>query len=476
MPRRNLNLRNPRYITVRKRADGSNYYHIRMVINGRRYNRFAHTIEAANLSVGQLSNKKSLGTLGDEINDRDKLKRTTMAELVRTYQNSVFFRQKRSSGDEHSGEEFKMGKVMCRAKWEDMLLIGFSQDDLVLYRDKRLAEGIDIETIKRELNPFRHMFRISKSKFHIPMSRNLFDELYEDFRKRPDREAYIEPHIIGKLLLVCKKDKSSRYRSAEEMTKLWQCLILTALFTGIRGSELFKIFWKDVDLRNRTIRLRAEITKNSKPRTIPLIVPLAIFLMSYHDRGPNGLPYFEGGREQRLNELVFPLRSGNAKVQEWVRMCKRAGILGARKGGYGFHDLRHTAVTNLGSVLAHYDLEYIKNGTTGNRYKHTILDDIERMKKQLDEAYWDCEPIIYNQETLDYYDVDMSLLLRQDKENPSIERAEHLLHLTSDDNPNFTRREKDAMIDARGIQTNMVIWLRKVGDLTEEQAIEILVQ
>ena len=251
-------------------------------------------------------------------------------------------------------------------------------------------------------------------------------------------------------------------------------LNLTALFTGIRGHELFQIYWRDVDLEKRTIKLRAQITKNGKPRTIPLIVPLAIFLKAYHDRGRDYLPYYEGGREQRSNERVFPLNA-SAKVQEWVRMCGRAGIPAARKGGFGFHALRHTAVTSLIRVLSLYDLEYIQNGSASNRYKHYPLCDIDRMKELLDKDYWGNEPILPDQDTLDWYSVNTIALLTDDKGKSKVERELDLLDLTTF-NPHFSYEEQEKMLAARNVLNSMISWLQKVGDLTEEQAVKILCQ
>lgn len=43
------------------------------------------------------------------------------------------------------------------------------------------------------------------------------------------------------------------------------------LYTGLRRGELFKIEWRDVDLSEGFINLRAEITKANRARTIPML-------------------------------------------------------------------------------------------------------------------------------------------------------------------------------------------------------------
>ena len=228
MPRLNPEHKNPPYATIRKRVNRQtgkleDTYVIRMVINGKRHIRFAHSHEQYKLVFAALTNEKNLGTIGEEINNRDKLKRTTVGQLVEIYRNSIFFLQKKSSDT----EVFKMDKVLERTKWEHILLSGFGRNDIRQYRDERLkeGEGVSIEAIKRELNPFQHMFSIADTEFQIPVRNDLFRGLYDHFKDPVPRDQYLEPHMIGKLLLAYKKHQGSKYRSAEEMTKLWQCLI-----------------------------------------------------------------------------------------------------------------------------------------------------------------------------------------------------------------------------------------------------------
>lgn len=51
-------------------------------------------------------------------------------------------------------------------------------------------------------------------------------------------------------------------------------VVMLALFSGMRMGEIDSIEWKDVDLPNRRIEVRAENSKNNKHRSIPIPDPL----------------------------------------------------------------------------------------------------------------------------------------------------------------------------------------------------------
>jgi integrase len=127
----------------------------------------------------------------------------------------------------------------------------------------------------------------------------------------------------------------------------WRPLFLTAIFTGLRSSELRGLRWQDVDLKKRVLHVRQRADKfnvigapksESGERTIPLSPILANTLREWKLICPKG----EGG-------LVFP--NGAGHIETHANIVARglapvqiaAGVV--TKGGEpkypGLHALRH---------------------------------------------------------------------------------------------------------------------------------------
>jgi integrase len=171
--------------------------------------------------------------------------------------------------------------------------------------------------------------------------------------------------------------------------------IITAVFTGMRASELRGLSWKDVDLDAGIIhvRQRADAWRHigspksaAGSREIPL-VPMAV----------NALRQWRAGCPPGELGLVFPNGAGRVESQSnilgrfWGPLQVACGITdGDGQGRYTFHSLRHTAaslfIAHLGwtakrvqVVLGHSSISM-----TFDRYGHLFADpagDREAMKR-----------------------------------------------------------------------------------------------
>jgi integrase len=169
-------------------------------------------------------------------------------------------------------------------------------------------------------------------------------------RRRRGKETRSERRRIGKLevgveiptpseirAIVAQLGKNTRYRP----------LLLTAIFAGLRASELRGLRWKDVDLKRGEISVRQRADRYRKigptksdagERTIPLVPMLVNVLRAWKLTCPKG-----------ALDLVFPNKQG--AVQDYSNILKRglwpaqiaAGIV-TRTGEAkysGLHSLRH---------------------------------------------------------------------------------------------------------------------------------------
>jgi integrase len=166
----------------------------------------------------------------------------------------------------------------------------------------------------------------------------------------------------------------------------WRPLIVTAIFTGMRASELRGLRWSDVDLEAGLIhvRQRADAWRNIGPtkskagmRDIPL-APLAV----------NTLKQWQPECPKGELDLVFPNTRGNIELMSnlysrcWAPLQIKCGITDAGKPRYGFHMLRHAAASlfiqylgwtpkRLQTVMGHTSVTL-----TFDRYGH-LFENIE---------------------------------------------------------------------------------------------------
>ncbi len=128
-------------------------------------------------------------------------------------------------------------------------------------------------------------------------------------------------------------------RLAENMPAFTRAIFVTAFYTGMRRGEIFSLTWDKVDLGKKFIRLEAGDTKDKEPRLVPISSVL--------------VPVLKALPEALHDPRVFPYKTEKALEQKLEgdiqRACKLAGIPYGRKvrGGFTFHDLRHTFNTYM---------------------------------------------------------------------------------------------------------------------------------
>jgi integrase len=172
-----------------------------------------------------------------------------------------------------------------------------------------------------------------------------------------------------------------RYLSDDEQTQLLgaakysanrylHTILVTALSTGMRYSEIMNLRWRDVlvDDQEAFGLILLQTTKNGEPRGVPLVKAAcsAIKAMrTIHAKEQRG--HVKG------DALLFPSEDDAEKPVEirkaWETALKRAGVENFR-----FHDLRHTAASYLAmegatapeiaEILGHKSLQMVK------RYSH----------------------------------------------------------------------------------------------------------
>jgi len=163
----------------------------------------------------------------------------------------------------------------------------------------------------------------------------------------------------GRVRFLSNEERESLLKACKESSsKALYPIVVIALATGARLSEITHLRWKDVDLQRAIIRL--EETKNGERRSIPLATPA---LRIFQDLN----------KVRRIDtDMVFPRADGKEPIdlrKTFARTAEKAGL-----DDFRFHDLRHTAASYLAmngaslleiaDILGHKTLAMVK------RYAH----------------------------------------------------------------------------------------------------------
>jgi len=144
-------------------------------------------------------------------------------------------------------------------------------------------------------------------------------------KRPPFRPAILEPHEVG---LVARAFTDEQ----------WRLVFLTLCLTGLRREELRALRWRDVDLVEKTLRVRDSKSEDGI-RSIAISPMLAESLWQH----------LRTTAYSGVDELVFANQGhGGAVNPDRFRDAFRAALTaaGVEKTLRPFHDLRHTSLTN----------------------------------------------------------------------------------------------------------------------------------
>lgn len=224
-------------------------------------------------------------------------------------------------------------------------------------RDQLLAKGLAGETVNRYLAPLSHAFTVAIKEYGWVTENPVMK--VRKCKVNQGRLRYLSIEEIQRLLAACRQS---------ENPYLYPVVIL-ALSTGMRKSEIMYLTWRQIDLQQEQILL--EKTKNRERRALPLQGEAKKELLKLcSEKSPQDSLLFAGQDGQR----PFYLQ------RAWQAALTRAEIQ-----DFHFHDLRHTAASYLAmagvdmptiaEILGHKTLAMVK------RYVH--LSDGHKSKALL---------------------------------------------------------------------------------------------
>lgn len=160
----------------------------------------------------------------------------------------------------------------------------------------------------------------------------------------------------------------------------WSCVITTLHYTGIRRRQLVGLTWKDFDLKNRQLMLRARSSKNKRQYTIPIndAVIRSILLIKQETKHSY----------QDINDQIFNIslikhgyRTNKMNVDHLSKFFVQASK--TLNFAVSSHRFRHTFATKLAnngqtSIKTVQNLLGHSSVHTTLGYVHPSIDDMRR--------------------------------------------------------------------------------------------------
>lgn len=163
-------------------------------------------------------------------------------------------------------------------------------------------------------------------------------------------------------------------------------MIELAYFTGWRKSEIVNLKWENIDKEDNLIRLYPDETKNSKPRSVPLVGPIKTIIdrrakkrvvnITYNTR-LKGVRLKEPVTQTSISEYVFHVKG--KKVGKLDDIFKEARIKAGLPGKL-IHDFRRTASRNLvrAGVPEATAMQITGHKTNSQFKRYNIIDETDK--------------------------------------------------------------------------------------------------
>jgi integrase len=334
--------------------------------------------QVANKTEGKLLLKQLLREIeqhGSQVIDGAKLTFAKLADIYRdekliepVYQDGVRVAGLRS----YEGQRRRL--VNLTEYFGAKRVVNITYGDIQKFKLKRLSDpnkrdarqGVEstlkVATVNRELQLLRNILNFAKRKGWIVRNPFELGEPLISMAAERKRDRILSRDEEMRLLVACDTKQRAHLKP----------ILIAALDTGCRKGELLKLKWKDVDLADGLIRLRATTTKTEQSRTVGVTRRLQGELQRLWDISPRD----PGGS-------VFGVQSDIKR--SFAAACKDAGISDLR-----FHDLRHVATTRLVETKALHTAEAMKitghhQESTFARYVNPQDETARRAAEALDE-------------------------------------------------------------------------------------------
>ena len=197
------------------------------------------------------------------------------------------------------------------------------------YEDLTAVRGLSAGTAVRHFNVMHHMMEKAATIWskETGIDRNPAD-LVEVRRPDDQRDRYLSEDELRRLKQAL--DEKTYYKGTNKLNKTFyrlRLVVLIAVTTGMRASEIFGLCWPDVMYSEGLMAVRAKL-KGGKMRYVPMPIELAGELRRF--------PVVMG------EDRIFPPKAGANSGRQRVEGSFEDLLNRAKIENFRFHDLRHT--------------------------------------------------------------------------------------------------------------------------------------
>jgi integrase len=269
--------------------------------------------------------------------DRSELDTITFGDLIERYLIEVTPLKK-------SKDVEKRRLKALKQQMGFMTLSAIQNKEIAVYRDRRLnVDGCSGSTVIKDINSISHIFNVAIKDWGYPLAVNPAQMIRKP-KANKGRDRRLE---VGELDLLI---------DALQFTWGVQSIVLLALETGMRRSEILSLKWVNIFIEDRYLILPD--TKNGDSRAVPLSSKAVNILNSL----------------EKSSDSLFFIKP-DAVTRAFKRACVRVGLKDLR-----FHDIRHEATSRffelglntmeVSAITGHKTLTMLK------RYTHLKAKDL----------------------------------------------------------------------------------------------------
>jgi integrase len=305
-------------MSIKKKTDG--VYEVRWRQGGRNKSLTVHGA----LALAQKIERKKM-TVRDENRHLDVKREVNfrMWELVDRYR-THYGDKKRSADREKSildTIQAEMGRMFVREV--DGVAVGRWYENLTTVRN------LSASTAVRHFNVMHHMMEKASSIWskETGLDRNPADQV-EVYRPDDSRDRYLSEEELGRLKRAL--DDRRLRKGTKDLNKTngrLRLIVLIAVSTGMRASEIFGLLWSDVMYSEGLLAVTAKL-KGGKMRYVPMSPELANELRRYP------VVIYEG--------RILPPKPGATSGRQRLDKSFDDLLTRASIRDFRFHDLRHT--------------------------------------------------------------------------------------------------------------------------------------
>jgi len=224
-----------------------------------------------------------------------------------------------------SRERYRVSLVHLLDEFDNTPLKDVTSSKLSDFETRRRKQGVTPATIRRDLACLSSLLSSAEDWEWIdsnPVLQYMRRRSKRGLTEAQPRTRHLAPMEEPELLDVCSE-------------RVFRCIAF-AIDTGLRKEEQFSLLKSDIDLAAKVVRVRKEVTKSTRPRTVPLLpraLEIAKELLADRVRSPFLFTTPAGKRYSETSHTMYTALQ---------RAAKRAGL-----EKLSWHDLRRTCGCRL---------------------------------------------------------------------------------------------------------------------------------